>query len=379
MSRLRKVRNSSYWYVDGLDWAGKRYLRSTKQTNKAAAGRVAAHIELEKSIPGIQPLSLSSALDSLYSWKQLNQVSEASLEQLSCKGARLMEHFGPDRDLNDPPLSIEETEGYVAARRTHVLCFGVRRTPKPGRVVKDSTIAMELKFLFEALRLAKRNKKFAGDVDELRPKVLRPSAAITRVLTPTQFLAVWRKLPLARREDDRTLIRDYVLIFCHLGVRLSELPRIEAHHVDSKNSQVWVVGKKGHVDYRERHVPCSPEALAVLQRRARLRPSGALFPAIPSCNIRDILARACERAGVAVRPSANDFRRSFVTWQGMFGTPDSETGKFVGHSPNSRMVKQVYRQLHAESGRAAVAQFPQVGLDDEGAPLADVIPISRGA
>lgn len=377
MAKLRRVRGSSYWYVEGRDGDGYRYLQTTKQKNKVAAARVAARIEVERAVPRVRPYALSEALSALYDHKVLSCVSKSELEIVSTKGARLLEHFGAEKDVNDfaRQEAVQEIEGYVKVRRTH------RVGTKTAKTVSDATIRKELGKLFEALRLARRDGKFRGDVESLRTKVLQRSKPKTAVATPEQFVALWRCVPLSRRP--------YLLVSFHVGARHGEMKRLEACHIDHGRivdgrrvgMKLWVIGKKGREEYRERWVPLSQAAYDVLVDLAEQHPKGPLFPKPwhPS-NIKRTVGLACRKVGIP-EMTANDFRRSFVTWQGMFGTSDTETKKLVGHSPNSKMVESVYRQLHENSGRVATDQFPTPAPDDGPEDLDNVVAISqrRGA
>lgn len=333
MSKLRKFPRSRYWYAEGRDSEGKRFCVSTKQVSRDAAARVARKIELERAVPGLRPLAIAQALAALVEHKRRRKVSAAEIEITTTKGARLLEHFGPGRDVQR--LQPADVERYVDARR--------------GDGVSDATTRKEIGKLLEALRLAKRDGLYGGDPARLRPTILRPDVPRDRWLDDAEFLALHAELPAQRR--------DYLLVWCHTGVRYGELHRIEARHVDGEARRLWVVGTKGRREHRERWVPLSPSAYAVLSARAASTPTGPLFSAWAKPNVRLTVARACRRCGI---PPAgpNDFRRTFVSWHVRRGTSELEVQRYVGHSPASQLVRRVYAQLAPESGRAAVASFP---------------------
>lgn len=340
--QLRKFARSRYWYVVGRDATGKRYAVSTKQTDKTAAARAARSIELARVVPGLPRYTLSSALVALAKYKRRKRVSAAELEIVKTKGGRLLEHFGPGLDVHK--LVPKLIDGYVDARRQDEV--------RPGKTISDQTIGMELRCLLEALRVAKREGHYGGNPDALRPTVLATYKPRKRWLTHEQFAALVSEL--RKRSPHRV---DYVLVWCHTGIRYSELHRLTAAELDRKGRRLFVPGKKGSVEHRERWVPLSDAAFEMLTRRARKAKGGPLFELWLKPNVRLTLARACRRAGIEpVTP--NDLRRTYVSWHLHAGTSEHEVQKYAGHSPRSTLVRTVYGQLAPDAGRKAVAGFP---------------------
>lgn len=339
MPKLRKFKNSPYWYAEGLDAEGRRWSQSTKQRDRGAALRVGRSIELARALPGVRPLALSQALTALAEHKELKRVSAAELEIVATKGARLLEQFGPGRDCNT--FSPKCVEWYIAARRADVA---------------DSTIRKELGKLFEALRLARRDGLYVGDPAMLRSvasDVLEDDEPGDRWLDDPEYLVLLPEVPAQRV--------DHVLVHCHTGARYGELYRIEAAHIDHAGRRLWLLGTKGKREHRERWVPLSDEAYDVLCARAELHmAAGRLFPdRWLKPNMRLTLARACRRAGIEP-VTANDLRRTFCSWCARRGVSERECQRFMGHSPASLLVRRVYAQLAPEAGREAVQAFPRV-------------------
>jgi integrase len=332
VAKLRRFARSPYWYAEGRDGDGKRWCESTKQTARDAAARVARRIELERAVPRLQPLALSEALDALYAHKQRKRVSAAELQIVSTKGARLLFHFGPGFNCN--ALDRARVDGYVDARRADG--------------VTDSTIGKELHKLFEALKLA--GKRWGGDIAEVRTTVLAPSTPRERWLDDHEYAALLAEVAPHRR--------DYVIAYCNTGARYSELYRIEARHLDHAGRRVWILGRKGDAEHRERWVSLSPAAYDVLAARAKARPHGPLFAPWRNVKLNQMLQRACRRAGIAP-VSANDLRRTFASWCCRHGMSERECQKFMGHSPASLLVRKVYAQLAPEAGRSVVDSFPR--------------------
>lgn len=334
MAKLRRFRDSPYYHAVGRDLTGRRWCVSTKQTSRDAAARAARRIELERAIPQRRPLPLAAALATLVAHKQRKQVSAAELEIVELKGAHLLAHFGPQYDCQR--MHLTDVNGYVDARR------------RSG--ISDSTIGKELGKLHEALILEKQAGRYQGEPTALRTNVLKPAEPCERWLDTDQFLDVLEELPERRR--------GHFLVYCHTGVRWSELYRIEARHLDYEHRRVWVIGHKGKREHRERWVPLSEDAFDVLAARAECHTAGPLFPDVWSKhNLRTTCTRAARRLGLGPL-STNDLRRTFCTWCATRGVSERECQRFMGHSPTSMLVRRVYAQLAPESGRAAVDTFP---------------------
>jgi integrase len=347
---VKRTTLSRYWYAECRDLNGRRYWKSTKQTDKAAAARAARSIDVAGSVPRLQKYSLAAALLELAKHKERKRVSAAELEILKQKGGRLIEHFGPGRDLNaiEPP----DVDGYVDERR--------KAEVRPGKRLSDETIRMELKYLREAARHAKRAGRYEGDPSKLTPTVLAPRRPRVRWLTYEQFLALIGELRDDRdgRARNRAELADYVIAWCHTGARRAELFRLTAANLDRRGRRLFIAGRKGSINYQERWVPLSEAAFEVLDRRAKAVPAGApLFKTTSSNRICRVLATACRRCGMdPVTP--NDCRRSYATWHLTAGSPEREVQKFMGHSPHSPLVRKVYGQIVSTAGQAAVASFP---------------------
>lgn len=344
--QLRKFARSPYWFVVGRDSNGKRYARSTKQTDKAAAARAGRAIELESAVPRLPKYAISEALVSLAQHKARRRVSDAEQEIVRTKGGHLIAHFGPGRDIGT--LEPVDIDGYVDARR--------RAEVRPGKPISDSTIRMELRCLYEALRNAKRAGRYAGDVERLRSTVLAPYKPRERWLTHEQFLALLDQLGKLRRGSANRA--DYLLAWCHTGVRKSELLRVLPEHLDREGRRLFVDGRKGAREHRRRWVPLSDAAFEVFARRADLAgPGEPLFAPWPNSNIRRVLTNACAKIGIdPVTP--NDLRRSYISWHLHAGTSELEAQRYAGHSPRSTLVRTVYGQLRPDAGQRAVSSFP---------------------
>lgn len=351
MVKLRRFKGSPYLFAVGRDSNGKRWAASTKQTDRAAAARVAQRLAVERAVPGVRPFTLSQALIALAEHKRRKRVSDSELGIVATKGANLLNHWGASRNLQPHAFARTDVDQYVDARR--------------AAGIADSTIRKELGKLWEALRIARRAKLWTGELDDLKTDVLAPEEPGDRWLDDPEYDALMREVVPTRR--------DHLLVHCHTGVRYGELYRIEARHLDRAGRRVYVLGTKGKRAYRERWVPLSPDAFDVLAARAKARPTGPLFPdRWLVSTMKKTLARACRRAGIAP-VTANDLRRTFATWCCRRGVTERECQRFMGHSPASMLVRRVYAQQAPEAGAAAVAAFPRVSqqVSQTAAALAD--------
>jgi len=361
MAKVRKYKGSRYFYAVWRDSTGKRHERSTKQTDKRAAERTAGRLELEGTVPSVPAFQLKDALTLLYQHKVRKKVSDAEIQIVRAKGKRLLEHFGGSKDCNT--FVAHDFDLYVDARRAG---------GEGVRPAGDATIKKELGKLFEAMRLGVRLSRYIGpDPKALMPTVLAADVPRDRWLDTHEYAALLREVDREGRGGRPTdwLKSDYVITYVNVGVRYSELYKIEAKHFDRDGRRIYIAGTKTLLS--KRWVPLSEAAFAVIERRANLYPQGALFPRRwPKPNMHVSLRRACKRAGIEP-VSTNDLRRTFVSWCCRYGVSEMEVQKFVGHSPASKLVRRVYGQLAPEAGRAAVARFPGVPEPVPAAELTD--------
>ena len=151
---------------------------------------------------------------------------------------------------------------------------------------------------------------------------------------------------------------DHLLMYTYTSMRFSELYRPEAS--DLQGDQLRIPGTK--TEAAERWVPLNPDALAIVQARAKRYPRGALFP-MSSPNMASekrawlrALRNACRRVEID-HVSTNDLRRTFCSWCFQSGVPMELVIKWMGHA-SSKMVLEVYAQPSSEQGRREIAKLP---------------------
>jgi integrase len=347
---------------------GAPYERSTKCTRKSEARAVAERWDRETALAR-NPITLEQAFDRLYQHKRDKHCSAATFEILDLKVAHLLGFFGRDRLVDS--LRRDDVLKYLRHRR--------------AKGVSDQTIELELKELRAALRQLAAHELYDRNPSALWPKAeLRPAKKRTRWLTPDEFKRLWAALGGTTgywrkqrhgagrhggAEQRRQWIehkdpmgqdwRDHLTMYCYTGMRLSELYRVTAKHVDGDH--LTIAGTK--TEGAERIVPLAPEALAVVQRRSDRYPRGPLFPlALENMEAQErawlrALAKACKHAAL-VHASTNDLRRTFCSWAWQGGVPLELVVRWMGHA-STRMVMEVYGQTSKAQGREHIARLPR--------------------
>jgi integrase len=350
------LRNKTWWCW-GLDAKGKRWRRSTKQRDKRAAERAARRIEIELAdqTHESRSLALSKAVECLIEHLDQQQRSKTTLQIYRQKAGHLVRILGARRDVSKM-IEADTLEYWRVRSRERVDA----EDPGPSA----HTVQKELRVLVQAVRYCER----AGlctpvtQPGNLMPKELAQS----RVYQPRE-----RWLPRdteyeALKGAMNTARRDYLVAFCFTGLRLGELYKIHAYHIDLVARELDADGTKTRRS--KRIIPLSDEAFEVLARRAKERPTGPLFEEWGKLH-RDMRA-ACKRAGIDP-VSPNDLRRTFASWLAQAGVPMLTTARLLGHS-STKMVEQVYAQLSRDVLRDAVAT-----LDRKPEEPSNVVPFRR--
>lgn len=337
---MRVYKKRRHWWCWGHDAEGERWWASTgilveDDPKGTAALRKAKQIDRARFLRDGRPpaLPLIDALEELRLAKVRRGASEATMGILRDKGRRLLAHFGPAFDCAG--VALRDTERYLDARRADG--------------VSDHTISKELNTLTAALRVSAKHGRWSGDVAMLRPD------ALTDVYTPRdRWLTVDEYVRL--RAEAYPGRREHLDAYVYLGVRQSELFRVEAEHVDHGRRAVFVDGTKTKA--AKRWVPVAPALWPVIERRAAEADVGPLFDPWLRQNMRQSLHRWCEKAGIEP-VSANDLRRTFASWLCSAGVAEMTCARLMGHT-SSAMVRRVYAQLSAEALRTAIDRLPVV-------------------
>jgi len=134
------------------------------------------------------------------------------------------------------------------------------------------------------------------------------------------------------------------------GMHASDIDRFAGSDYDSAQRIWFRRNTKADAHYEPEWLPVDAFMYDVLGGR-RVAP-GRLFVAeleagdvgaLPENWMRMRLKWACNRAGIARVPSANDLRRTFATWRKEEGWEFEETARWLANS--SGMVREVYAQM----------------------------------
>lgn len=331
---VRLYRRGKTWWCWGLHASGKRWWRSTHQQDRRAAELAAR--EIERRLAGAsdvpetkaQSVTVGAALQALHSSLRRGERSLQTGDYYDRKLGHVARVFGRARDLRE--LDTSDVEAYADTRRSE----GAAR----------ATIAKEI----GALRTAMRRAGLAAPrlPDELRG-AYQPRE---RWLTREEYARLLLALAPERRE--------YVIAYVHTGVRESELYAITA--ADVTHDELFVRGTK--TARSRRRVPLSPDAAAVLTRRADTRRDAPLFAVWR--NARRDLRAACARSSMPP-VSHNDLRRTFASWLAIAGVSPLVVARLLGHA-STRMVEQVYARLDRATLHHAVQALQAPGAVTRG-------------
>lgn len=198
----------------------------------------------------------------------------------------------------------------------------------PRKTVERGTVERELRTLREALGVAKRLKKFEGEIPEM-PNLGEVYVPKERWLPKSESRQLILALPLHWR--------DHFVMWRQLGIDEGELYTIERRDLMWASREVRVRGTKNK--YRDRLLPMTGEVEELLRRRSK--GTGALFETWTNA-LRDIKA-ACRRVRIA--PCCiKDLRRSFATELAIAGAPILLVSKLMGHR-GTRMLEEVYARV----------------------------------
>ncbi len=321
------LRESTFWCWF-YDTRGVRQRRSTYKTDRALAEVAARRIERDhlEAAGRPQALRLDEALARFLAKSERKGCAEDTLSYYLKKSKRLQRVLGEGRDVH--AITLADIEDYIDARE--------------GDDAGLATISKEVNVLVSALRHAKLHQLYPGDPGALLPDVLCGTyTPRDRWLPLDEYGKLCGKLSVGRRE--------YVMTYCGLGVRESEMYRLHATGIDEKRRVIHVRGKK--TNRSDRFVPIPPELMPIFRRRAK---AGFLFPRWG--NARRDLRAACKAAGIAP-VSHNDFRRTFASWLAEAGVHELVTASLMGHA-SSAMVRRVYARIGPAAQKAAIAVLP---------------------
>lgn len=214
-------------------------------------------------------------------------------------------------------------------------------TQRRAEGASKSTVAKELIALRRTLKLAKERGTWVGDLAVI--PAFRPAyKPIERWLDAHQAAQL-----LERLRPDRRL---WVALAIFAGLRKSEIEGLRWEDIRWADGVIHVRGTK--TVKSDRRVPIATELAHALMQ---VRRTTGLVVGKWLQSTRD-LAVACAAAKVP-RITANDLRRTFLSWLAQKGTHPRIAADLAGHA-STRMVDLVYTRFPTTSYRAAVDKLP---------------------
>jgi integrase len=357
MGGIYRKQGTRYFWAWGRTVDGKQWDESTKQTERKAAQLAAREIGRRYAANPRHKeesrLTVARTVELVLEYQRNSKKADGTIAATTYHGRHLVEHLGANTMLVS--LTLADTTSYLRKRRA-----------EGGGA---HTIKKEIKTLMQGMR---RAAKLGHYVPRLAPEHFMPDeltnvyeprdrwltrdeyAALLAALAPRPLPARNQRVPSARRQrPEREDRRDYVIAWCHLGLRMSELFDIEPGDFNAKAKPLPLLRVRGtKTEGADRMVPVNDTAAEVLARRCE-RP--VPFPEWGKGNLHRDLKAACKRAGIA-ECGPNDFRRTFCSWLCQAGVSERACADLLGHG-STNMVRAVYGHLDQATLAAAVARI----------------------
>jgi integrase len=306
--------DSPFWWISRDPVTGK--ARSTRCRDRAAARAVLVARERAAADPSHHARStatVAGCIGRLLDFRAGLGKPVGFHEQKLGHWARLL---GDDALLADVDASAFDS--FVAERR--------------AEGVTDHTISKEVGCMLTALKLAKREGRYAGDLSVLRPMGFSKGyVPRTRALSPAELWAL-----LDQFEGKRWA---FLALAFGLGARRGEVLRLTAADFDLVAGKVVVSGTKTAGALRT--LPILEPFRELVEQAVALLPLDSW--ARHSSNYLRDLRLACQRAAIpAVTP--NDLRRTHATLLSTAGVGRDVARRLLGHSLKSTTLEVTYDQ-----------------------------------
>lgn len=318
MSKVFTRGRSGKWQCEVYVWdeqrgCRRRILKSTGITvdgtaaSRRTAEEVARKIERDLATRGAdaaRPVrTIEQALVAIIAASELAGRTEDTRENITSRGVRIAEHFGPDKSLRE--IDAAALVAYAQqARKTRTA----------------ATVLFELEVIGRCFRA------FELPVPRM-PNLGRVASKPQRVLELDELRALMLAVAPHRKLN--------ILAYAQLGLRLSEPWKIT--EVDWSGRYVHVAGTK--TSGSDRDVPIPDELYEAMLAR---RDEWPVFPAWDMSAVDAFLRRASRRAlGEAI--SVNDLRGTYATHMARAGVPILTLAKIMGNSV--KMLESTYAQV----------------------------------
>lgn len=338
--KLWKRPDSDVWYVEYRDINNKRIKRSTHVTDKRAAESLGRQWEREGSNPDQvirNKVTLGDALTALIQDReelaQTGERSSATVLFYKERADQLERALGKTTLLAE--VTAREIDRFISQRRDNR--------------VSSNTIHKELVTLRCALKIAKRRRLWAGDLDVLMPEDFSANyKPRDRSLTLEELDKLLAVLPKHRGAQ--------VAFIVATSARFGE--SVQARSEDVIEGFVTLRGTKTEgslrtvpivTDWQRRliefAVKHAGDKAPAYRREATLEEQGRLFRRWEGVN--QHLRNACTKAGLG-KCSPNDLRRTTLTLLWKQGAAPDLVAKVAGHV-DTTMVNRVYIQHDPQS------------------------------
>lgn len=327
--RLYDRAGTRFIWCEGRDIDGKPWRESTKQTSRASAIIAARKIERRRLLDADQTENTATL-------REARAALKADDERANRPAGTREYHKTKIRHVK---RLLGDAVRLMNVREYELREYADKRLEEGA---SQHTIHKEIIVLRKAARLV------GADIPKTAvPDLGRYYVPRERWLPVKEYTALIMATPHTWR--------DYVIAFCHTGVRWSELFSIEATHVNRDERILLVPGKKTDGSYRT--IPLGHDALEVFARRAQETKTGPLFASEDKTRFKRMLTKAASSAEI-VYAGPNDFRRTYCSWLANRGVPEAVAARLLGNS--SRMVRRVYAQITVGTLSDAAEMLPRV-------------------
>jgi integrase len=319
---------------------GRTLERSTGESNRAAAAKVAARIYAETVAGVVRPSHEAPLVDLLAAWlvDYSRTHTPATSKVVEGYGRLFVEFFGATERLT--------TAGYASFMRD--------RTEHVTR----STLRKELSALrmFAAWMAAERGVRLPPipsvpkrGHDGTRSALARRRVA--RALSPEDVARILAALPV-RGPRNGAWVRPFFVLMWETGLRpYSTLARLECPRHYRKGSATLFIAREIDKAHYERTIPLSAAAREALDMVCP-DGDGPLFPHLRKAAMRAALEKAARMAGVEGALSVYDFRHSRISQLANAGGSLPGVAFLVGHRHVA--TTSLYTHATAEAARAAL-------------------------
>lgn len=321
-------RRSDTWYVV---WAeGRRSRRiSTKTTDKRLAERFLAQFQAIEAAPPdhitITVLADAYLAERIEAGVKYPKAIENSLRHIKA-------HFG---DLTPDMITRQTVRNYTAQRR---------------KIVQDSTIDKELRFLRQALKFGVREK---WTTEEPHIAVPGQAAPRQRFLTRNEFAAIYfHASPLH--------LRLYLALSIDTLARGKHIMALTWDRIDFERGIVWYMPHDPSSKKRVRPAPMSDRLRTILERAKEAAMTDAVieWDGEPVLNVRKAWERARRLSGVA-HVTKHDLRRTGASWAIQAGESFDRVASLLGDTVE--MTKSTYAVFAPAHLRSVVDSISGAG------------------